>query len=95
MCDQRRLKSACASAKSDHILRYLHEETASSAIKNMPSEDSDQPAQADLNLRWAHMSEVPFLTLRFTVFQDKNNGSFRQWLPTGSPLVADVPTCNH
>ena len=28
----------------------------------MPSEDSDQPmkAQADLNLRWAHMSESTF-----------------------------------
>ena len=28
--------------------------------KNAPSEDFDQTAQADLNLRWAHMSEHMF-----------------------------------
>ena len=46
------LKSACASAQSDQSLRCPHEETfASLAVQYAPSED------ADLNLRWAHMSE--------------------------------------
>ena len=33
---------------------------ASLAIKNVPSEDSDQTVQADLNLNWVHMSEGIF-----------------------------------
>ena len=39
-------------------------------IENAPSEDSDQPAhaQADLNLRWAHMSEGTFSDVRAYLF---------------------------
>ena len=44
MCARRRLKEACASAQSDIILRCPHEEML------------HPNAQADLNLRWAHMS---------------------------------------
>ena len=30
------------------------------AIQNVPSEDSDQTAQTDLNLRWVHTSKSTF-----------------------------------
>ena len=43
-------------------LPCLYEETASVAIQNAPSEDSDQTAQmqSDLNLLWTHISEGMF-----------------------------------
>ena len=38
----------------------LHKKLCILAIKNVPSEDSDQIVQADLNLYWVHMSEGIF-----------------------------------
>ena len=54
-----RLKSSCASAKSD---QSLHEEIASLAIQNVPTEDSDDcvSVRIDLNVRWAHVSDGMF-----------------------------------
>ena len=46
-----------------HCLMFCHcphKHFASLAIKNVPSEDSDQTVQADLNLDWVHMSEGIF-----------------------------------
>ena len=62
MCAQGRLKSACASTQSDQSLRCPHDETLHSWISKM------RPvkilicanAQADLYLRWTHMSEGTF-----------------------------------
>ena len=54
--------------QSDQSLRCPYEETASLAIKNAPSEDSDQTAQSDLNPRWAHVPAERFLTLQLTGF---------------------------
>ena len=61
---QRRLRSDCACAQSDRSLRCPHEETLHPYISKM------RPvkilislrihAQADLNLRWANMSEGTF-----------------------------------
>ena len=45
MCAQRRLKSACTSAQSDRSRLCPQEETASLAIQNAPSEDSDQTSR--------------------------------------------------
>ena len=61
-----RLQSACALAQSDKSLCCLHEETASLANQNVPSEVSDQTANAyaDLNLRWAQVSEGTFSDFR-------------------------------
>ena len=60
---QQRLKSAFGSAQSDKSPRFLHKKTLRPRLsKNAPSEDSKHCAntQADLNLRWAHMSEGTF-----------------------------------
>ena len=54
MCAQQRLKSACASAQSDQCLHCPHD------VILHPCEDFVQTAQADLNLRWAQMSEGTF-----------------------------------
>ena len=35
------------------------------AVQNAPSEDSEQPVYADLNLRWAHVLRYVFLSTRF------------------------------
>ena len=59
------LKSAGTSAQSDQSLHCPHEDTFHSWLykKNAASESFDQTArisQADLNLRWAHMSKGKF-----------------------------------
>ena len=49
-------KRPFASAQSDQSLRYPHGETfVSLAIKNAHRDNSDQHAQVDLNILWAHM----------------------------------------
>ena len=60
MCTQWRLESACAFVQSDQSFSCLHEEPASFVMQNSPSEDSDQTANADLNLCWVHMSKGIF-----------------------------------
>ena len=60
MCAQRRLKSACTSAQSDQSLRCPYEITSYPWLSKMrPGRFrlDCANAQADLNLRWAQMSE--------------------------------------
>ena len=61
MCVERRFKSVCASTQSDQSVSFLPEETLDLWLPTeCPFKDSDQIAQADLSLRWAHMSTFTF-----------------------------------
>ena len=60
------------SNQSIQRLRCPHEETASSAIQYVHSEDSDRIAQADLNLRWVHRNEGTFFCCFFDAAAHKS-----------------------
>ena len=63
MCARRRLKSAYASLQSDQSLRRPHEETSHPWLFKSARwrfRSACAFAQADLNLRWAQMSEDTF-----------------------------------
>ena len=49
-----------AYSQSDQIIHCPYETITSLTIQNVPSEDSGQTAQSNLNLRRAHMSESTF-----------------------------------
>ena len=74
---QRRLKLACAFSRSDQSLRCPHEETfilgyPKCAQWRFWSDCAN--AQADLNLRWAHMSEGTFSGVEVPLFFSTTQG---------------------
>ena len=66
MYAQWKLTLACSPVQSDQSFHCLHEKTASLAIQNAPSKDSDQNTQADLILHQASDLIIPGLVTNET-----------------------------
>ena len=99
LCDQRRLRSASASAQSDQSLRWSHVPYTAAGLSK---EDKREPlphwvdVQADLNLCWSHRSDWRFCRALAHMYQPAHpRNIIRVEFDTMRRLINSIPSHKH